>query len=78
MLTLVSEDQKLCELFTGFHKKSHNDYVDFAACKICYQDALIDPTIVYQFACHGSFNDHHLLSHVRKCHEAEYLEIKAL
>jgi hypothetical protein len=47
----VSMDPLLCEHFTGFHKKSHDDYVHFAACKICYKDALIDPTIVYQFAC---------------------------
>jgi hypothetical protein len=69
----VSTDPLLCEHFTGFHKKSHDDYVDFAACKICYKDALIDPTIVYQFACHGSFNDSILFSHIKKCHETDFL-----
>jgi hypothetical protein len=31
------------EHFNGFHKKSH--------ARFCYKDALIDPTIVYQYAC---------------------------
>ena len=70
-----SDDEDLCNHFTGYHKISNNTSVDFIVCKLCYKDSISNSTIIYQFDIKGVNRNTILFKHLKKCHGDKYTDI---